>query len=231
MQTGEQQIVQFGRSGGNANFDVIEGERFVVNETNSNVPFAAMVQVDPKLKTVVEATFQVRSGNLRLAWSVTFFVVAGGFLAFCIYHFFVLPHPAADIPGSRAYDTAPGMLGFLVPFADFFRKPRIFGILAFLLLYRFPEAQLVKLSTPFLLDTRETGGLALTTAEVGIVYGTIGVAMLTLGGLIGGFIVARWPGTLLVADGARNPSSQSSLLVPGLRSAREPLGDNHRCRD
>ncbi len=132
VQSGEQQIVQFGRSGGDANFDVVEGERFVVNETNSNVPFAAMVQVDPKLKTAADAIFQVRSGNLRLAWSVTFFVVAGGFLAFCIYHFVVLPHPPGDIPGSRANDSAPGVLGFLVPFADFFRKPRILGILAFL---------------------------------------------------------------------------------------------------
>jgi PAT family beta-lactamase induction signal transducer AmpG len=79
------------------------------------------------------------------------------------------------------------------------------GVLAFLLLYRFPEAQLVKLSSLFLLDAREAGGLALTTAEVGIVYGTIGVAMLTLGGLIGGFVVARsglgrclWPMALAI---------------------------------
>ena len=78
-------------------------------------------------------------------------------------------------------------------------------MLAFLLLYRFPEAQLVKLATPFLLDPREAGGLALTTAEVGFVYGTVGVIMLTLGGIIGGFVAARdglgrwlWPMALAI---------------------------------
>jgi PAT family beta-lactamase induction signal transducer AmpG len=81
----------------------------------------------------------------------------------------------------------------------------VLAILAFLLLYRFPESQLVKLATPFLLDTREAGGLALTTAEVGVVYGTIGVACLTIGGIIGGFTVARgglgrclWPMALAI---------------------------------
>jgi MFS transporter, PAT family, beta-lactamase induction signal transducer AmpG len=202
--SGEQQIVQFGRAAGDSNFDVVEGERFVLNEANSNYPFAALVQVDPKLDHPSGATFQVRSGNLRLAWLVTFLVVAGGFMAFCVYHYLVLPRPAADIAESPS-NEAMGFMGFLVPFVDFFRKPRIIAILAFLLLFRFPEAQLIKLSTPFLLDPREVGGLALTTAEVGIVYGTIGIAMLTLGGLTGGFIVARggfgrslWPMALAI---------------------------------
>ncbi len=204
VQAGERQVVQFGRSTGDSNFDVIEGERFVVTEANWNDPFAAIVQVDAKLDHTSEAMFEVRSGNLRLAWSATFFVVAAAFLTFCIYHFFALPHPTADIAATTSIATTePGFTGFLIPFVDFFRKPKILAILAFLLLYRFPEAQLVKLTTPFLLDSREVGGLALTTSEVGVVYGTIGVAMLTLGGLIGGFVVARgglgkclWPMTL-----------------------------------
>ncbi len=203
--SGEQQIVQFGRASGDSNFDVVEGERFVLNDTNSSYPFAAIVQIDSKMNQASEATFEVRSGNLRLAWSVTFFIVAGGFLAFCVYHFLVLPRPAVDISGSQANEVATGFSSFLIPFADFFRKPRIIAILAFLLLFRFPEAQLVKLSTPFLLDSREVGGLALTTAEVGVVYGTIGVATLTMGGLIGGFVVARgglgrclWPMALAI---------------------------------
>jgi PAT family beta-lactamase induction signal transducer AmpG len=58
------------------------------------------------------------------------------------------------------------------------------------LLYRLAESQLVKLASPFLLDSQEVGGLALTTAEVGFVYGTIGIASLLLGGLTGGFVAA-----------------------------------------
>jgi len=64
-------------------------------------------------------------------------------------------------------------------------------VLAFLLLYRFAEAQLVKLAAPFMLDSAELGGLALNTGQVGFAYGTIGVVMLTLGGLLGGFLAAR----------------------------------------
>ncbi len=190
---GEQQVVQFGRTAGDTSFDTVEGERFVVTEANWNQPFATVVQADAKLDHPSQATFEIRSGNLQLAWSVTFFVVAAGFLAFSIYHFIVLPRPAADtVAVAVAELTGNWLAGFLVPFVDFFRKPRIVAILFFLLLYRFPEAQLVKLTTPFLLDPREVGGLALTTGTVGFIYGTIGVMMLTLGGIIGGFVVARY---------------------------------------
>ena len=74
---------------------------------------------------------------------------------------------------------------------NFFKRPKIGLILAFLLLFRFSEAQLAKMAVPFLLDTADVGGLALTTAQVGFVYGTVGVLMLTLGGILGGFLAAR----------------------------------------
>jgi PAT family beta-lactamase induction signal transducer AmpG len=201
---GEEQTVQFGRASGDKSFKVIEGERFVVTEANWTQPFAALVQVDAGLNAPSQATFEVRSGNLPFAWSVAFFVAAGVFVAFCIYHFIVLPRPPTDI--ARVAETSGNLIGgFLGPFVDFFRKPRILAILAFLLLYRFPEAHLVKLATPFLLDPREVGGLSLTTGQVGIVYGTIGVFMLLLGGLIGGFVAARdglkhwlWPMALAI---------------------------------
>jgi PAT family beta-lactamase induction signal transducer AmpG len=74
-----------------------------------------------------------------------------------------------------------------------------------LLLYRFPEAQLLKLATPFLLDKTELGGLGLSTKAVGIAYGTVGLTALTLGGLLGGWVISRvglkralWPLILLM---------------------------------
>jgi PAT family beta-lactamase induction signal transducer AmpG len=201
---GEEQVVQFGRVGGDKSFDTVEGERFVVTESNWQHPFAAVVQVDAKLAEVSQAEFEIRSGNLRLAWSATFFVVAAAFVAFSIYHFVALPRPPGDIVSPVESEDG-RLVAFLVPFADFFRKPRILAILAFLLLYRFPEAQLVKLTTPFLLDPREVGGLALTTGQVGFVYGTVGVIMLTIGGIVGGFTAARgglkkwlWPMALAI---------------------------------
>jgi PAT family beta-lactamase induction signal transducer AmpG len=80
---------------------------------------------------------------------------------------------------------------FLHIFSLFFRKKGIVTILAFFLFYRLAETQLVKIIVPFLLDPRSMGGLGLTTSEVGIIYGTVGVIALILGGLLGGYAIYR----------------------------------------
>ncbi len=124
------------------------------------------------------------------AWSITFIAAASGFLAFCLYHAAVLPRPFADRPAAPDPSRSrPGQ--FLESLFLFFRQKNILGIIAFLLLYRFAEAQLVKMVAPFLLDPRVKGGLGLTTGEVGIVYGTVGVVALMLGGLVGGCAISK----------------------------------------
>jgi PAT family beta-lactamase induction signal transducer AmpG len=127
------------------------------------------------------------TGNVALAWSIVFAVAGTLFLVLCGWHRFALPAPAID--HAVEHDTL--VRGFLSSFASFFRKKGIVPILAFLLLFRFAEAQALKLITPFLLDSRGVGGLGLSTEEVGIVYGTIGVIALTAGGLLGGVAIAR----------------------------------------
>jgi PAT family beta-lactamase induction signal transducer AmpG len=139
--------------------------------------------------TVISAGAAAEPGT-ALAWAITFYIMAGLFIAFFAWHRFVLPRPEADVP--KLHETfADVMQDFLHTFAAFFRKPKIGLILAFLLLFRFSEAQLAKLAAPFLLDSTQAGGLALSTGEVGFAYGTIGVIMLTLGGILGGFLAAR----------------------------------------
>src|SRR5476651_1283787 len=81
---------------------------------------------------------------------------------------------------------------FFATFIAFFRKKDIVTILGFLLLFRLGEAQLLKLAIPFLLDPADKGGLGLSTAQVGLVYGTIGFSTLILGGLLGGLVLARY---------------------------------------
>ncbi len=81
-------------------------------------------------------------------------------------------------------------LAFDEVFISFFRKPGIGLMLAFLLLYRLGEAQLVKMAAPFLLDAPDTGGLGLSTGDVGIAYGTVGLISLTVGGILGGLMVS-----------------------------------------
>ncbi|MDG0864945.1 MFS transporter [Pelomonas aquatica] len=133
-----------------------------------------------------------RSGSAAAAWTAVFWLLGALFVALAGWHAFVLPRPAADIrgPGRKA---ARGLAReFLAVFASFFRKPGIVVTLGFLLLYRFPEAQLLKLASPFLLDPADKGGLGLSTKAVGIAYGTVGLTALTLGGLAGGWVIARF---------------------------------------
>jgi PAT family beta-lactamase induction signal transducer AmpG len=129
-------------------------------------------------------------GRIQFAWSLTFYVMTGVFLALWVYHTWFLPHPDADRPPAREARTG-FWQAFVLTFAAFFRKPRIGVILAFLLLYRFSEAQLIKLAAPFLLDTAAAGGLGLSTSQVGFIYGTVGLMALTLGGILGGMLASR----------------------------------------
>jgi PAT family beta-lactamase induction signal transducer AmpG len=130
------------------------------------------------------------TGDTGRAWALVFALLAAVFVLAAGWHLFVLPRPAGDHAARSAAVT--GRLGeFFAVFGAFFRKPGILATLAFLLFYRFAEAQALKLVTPFLLDARAKGGLGLDTQAVGLVYGTVGVAALLLGGLLGGWALSR----------------------------------------
>ncbi|HPE06769.1 MAG TPA: MFS transporter [Smithellaceae bacterium] len=142
--------------------------------------------------------------SVASAWSMTFVVVAAVFLALCIYHFFVLPKPLAD--HSAPLDKGRGAVAeYFRIITLFFRRKDILIIICFFLFYRFAEAQLVKMVAPFLLDSRAAGGLGLSTADVGWIYGTVGVVALMLGGLLGGYVIYRnglkfwlWPMVIIM---------------------------------
>jgi len=74
---------------------------------------------------------------------------------------------------------------------SFFLKPYILISLLFILFYRFSESQLAKIASPFLLDPINKGGLGLETSTVGIIYGTIGVLALVIGGILGGIAISK----------------------------------------
>ncbi len=131
---------------------------------------------------------EVSLGDVGKAWSIVFFVVAGVFLLLCGWHQLVLPRPAADHAVAKGGNP---LREFLGTFGAFFGRRDIWLILGFILTFRLGEAQLLKLVAPFLMDPVAKGGLGLTTAQVGIAYGTVGVAALTVGGLIGGWLISR----------------------------------------
>jgi PAT family beta-lactamase induction signal transducer AmpG len=164
----------------------------------------AMIMAQGGFVVLAGSLEQSTGGNIKLAWLITLFVLAALMLVLFLYHRFFLPYPVSDEPAKR--EATQTVLGeFLSIFAKFFKRKGIVSILAFLLLYRFAEAQLVKLVTPFLLDPVSKGGLGLTTSEVGVVYGTVGIIALTLGGLLGGYVISRqglkfwlWPMVLII---------------------------------
>ena len=124
------------------------------------------------------------------AWTIMFYIITGLFFLFAVYHFIILPYPSGDKPavveGSESV-----MKNFVKTFSLFFRKKQIILILSFLLVYRLGEALLLSLVAPFLKDPRTLGGLGLTTEQLGIVSGTVGVAGLLAGGIVGGIFSAR----------------------------------------
>ena len=186
----EDVVVNFGRESGDNSISLVEGERFVFTSENWNRPVMTLIQLDPKLEVTSSASFAARAGNIPLAWSITFFLLTGMFVFFFLYHRYALPRPASDKAVVQEGDESL-VKEFFRTFVLFFKKEQIGIILLFLLFYRFGESQLVKLASPFLLDTQEIGGLALTTGEVGFVYGTVGILALTFGGILGGILAAR----------------------------------------
>lgn len=75
---------------------------------------------------------------------------------------------------------------------EYFSQSRILAILGFILFYRFGESMISKLSTPFLIDPPEKGGLGVPLDQVGVLTGTVGVVALTLGGLLGGWLIGKY---------------------------------------
>jgi PAT family beta-lactamase induction signal transducer AmpG len=169
-------------------FTLSTGGRLVFNQTNWNRGAMAVVEMDGQLAAGTAMGFQATAGNIPLAWSTTLFLVAAIFLAFSCWHSVMLPRPPNDGP---VISHRSRLAEFFATLGSFFQKPGVLLALAFILFYRFDEAQLSKVISPFLLDARDAGGLGLTTAQVGLAYGTVGILALTAGGLLGGFLAAK----------------------------------------
>lgn len=144
------------------------------------------------LLVVVAGFIETTTGNIPLAWAIVFGILSLLFVAFALYHAWALPNVENKCADRSVREKNTSSFGkeFGQVFTSFFRKKNVISALLFMLLYRLPEAQLVKLINPFLLDPVGVGGLGLSTADVGLVYGTVGIIGLTLGGIVGGIAAA-----------------------------------------
>ena len=141
------------------------------------------------LLVMLAGWLEQRMGVAR-AWQITFVAMALLLVLAALWHWWSLPRPQND-GATEAQTGAELWRGVGASLGSFFAKPGMKVAVAFMLLYRLGEAQLVKLAAPFLMDAREVGGLALSTETVGLLYGTIGVVALTLGGILGGWLITR----------------------------------------
>ncbi len=181
---GKEMVLNLKFRKGDSSIKLLEGERLSFNSNNYQQPAYLLFQCDPKLNRPASAVYQGTSGNIPLAWSITFVILAALFVIFFFYHRFILPYPTSDQQSSVGGQNL--FKEFFNTFGTFFQRRDIAVVIAFLMLYRFGEAQLVKMASPFMLDSRQLGGLGLTTGDVGLLYGTFGILALTAGGILGG---------------------------------------------
>lgn len=149
---------------------------------------AAMIFGSGVLVTLA-GSLELRLGDVPRAWTAAFALAAALFGGIWVYHRFALPHPATDATRRTGTTAARGDWGRI--FLVWLRQPRVGVVIAFILLYRLGESMLLKLAAPFLLDERAKGGLGFTTQQVGLAYGTVGLGCLIVGGVLGGWLIAR----------------------------------------
>ena len=155
------------------------------------------------LLVVIAGLLETRLGDIPRAWELTLLGCSVLLFVFFLWHQMALP----VVENRREAQAGKGALRDIGrSVSTFFRKPGIWVAMLFLLLFRLPEALSVKMLTPFLLDPVSEGGLGLSTTDSGLVYGTVGVIALTVGGILGGMAAARfglkkclWPMALSLA--------------------------------
>lgn len=158
------------------------------------------------LVVMLAGWLQKQSGDVPRAWSLVLTGCAVIMAVIAVYHIFCMPKPAED-EDKRDKRTARQIFAeFGESFRTFFMKTGVWWAIAFMLLYRLPEALSLNLLYPFFKDGAEVGGLAAGTEMYGLVYGTFGVVALLLGGILGGVYASRkglrrvmWPMALALA--------------------------------
>ena len=184
-----------------------DGYYMLAHDTQSQAAFIGIRSTFYRIASVfsqgvlvyIAGYIENKTGDIPMSWQLT--LGATSVILFCVtlYHIFILPKVQAD--DQRSVKNAGEAIRELKEsFVTFFTKPGVGLAIGFMLLYRLSEGFLVKLCQPFLVDSRATmlrngqiigGGLELNTDTVGLLYGTIGVAFLLLGGILGGIYISR----------------------------------------
>ena len=158
------------------------------------------------LLVMLGGVLQKRTGDVPRSWAIVLLICGVILACLAVYHLFILPRPEEDKDRREVGSSARIWSEFAESFRSFFMKQGVWWAIAFLLLFRLPEALSLNLLYPFFKDGVEVGGLGAGTEMYGLVYGTFGVVALLLGGILGGVFASRyglrksmWPMALSLA--------------------------------
>lgn len=124
----------------------------------------------------------------RDAWALVLGLYAVVMLLTGIYSRRMLPH---DPPRSELHSATEVWQTLRDVIVSFFQKKYIWSGLLFIVLYRFAEGQAIKIMPLFMKSARETGGLGLSEATLGLLTGIYGTIAFVLGSLAAGYYVAK----------------------------------------
>ena len=125
--------------------------------------------------------------DIPTSWTYALLLCSALLALIALWHTWSMP--AVEVKGeSLKFKDIWREIGMV--WVEFFRKPEIILALCFMLLYRLPEALLLKLCNPFFLAAREAGGLGISVDTIGQITG-IGVVLMLLGGIGGGIWASK----------------------------------------
>jgi PAT family beta-lactamase induction signal transducer AmpG len=143
------------------------------------------------LLVMVAGHYEKQGMPISETWRMALLVATGTYGVLLIFALGAMPKVDHDGPIQKAQGEL-NHASFKEVITSFFRLPKIVPVILFILLYRFGEAMLTKMTGPFMLDPKEKGGLGLDTLDVGIILGNVGIICLVIGGLLGGMAISRY---------------------------------------
>jgi PAT family beta-lactamase induction signal transducer AmpG len=139
---------------------------------------------------IILAGFLEARMDLPHAWMAIFASMGAILMLLGLYHARMLPTGGMARHSGSLHEMAATFWDVLV---SFLRKPNIYLLLLFILLYRAGEGQVVTIGPLFLVDKRAAGGLGLSMDLFGTIYGTFGTIAFLAGTILGGYFTS-WLG-------------------------------------
>jgi PAT family beta-lactamase induction signal transducer AmpG len=125
----------------------------------------------------------------KAAWATALGFAAALMAAFGVYHWYALPTGSVT---RRPENSQEVFKTFLETVSDFFKKPQIWGMLAFVFLYRSGEGFLLVEAPLFMQAPLEKGGLGMSLADKAFLDGAVSTGVSLAAGVLGGMFISKF---------------------------------------